>query len=214
MWLNVLNLALNRQEGTGFFRYERVIPRCHVTKLTPGSATSRSSANIAGRSAALTNRPVPCSWKPVEDSADQEGYLRVFTEAFLHSAKRDVSLKESVCYQVSSNSGYFTTAFDRMRREVSAAYLYKYGLLRNQLSISVHEATQVPPPSAITAAERITNLFLRLLDAQFPVAPQLYEPIVKNAHEYTDCLSFEYVTYFNSFFKTHSGTTPPAFHKA
>jgi AraC family transcriptional activator of pobA len=224
----------------------------------------------------FTNRLVPYSWEPVEGGRQQEGYLCIFTEAFLHSAMRGVSLKESVLYKVNGNPvyflddeqlPYFAQTFARMHREAHSDYAHKYDLLRDQLSITIHEAARLQPASAhpaiaTNAAERITNLFLQMLDAQFPVIKQLHEPILKNAQEYADRLAvhvnhlnrsvkdvtgksttvhlaerfvseakvllqhtdwsvgniadrlgFEYATYFNSFFKKHTGATPLAFRK-
>jgi AraC family transcriptional activator of pobA len=42
---------------------------------------------------------------------------------------------------------------------------------------------------AVTAAQRITNLFLELLEIQFPVTRQYHEPLLKNAQEYADRLA-------------------------
>ena len=225
----------------------------------------------------FTNRLVPYSWEPVEGGRQQEGYICVLTEAFLHSAMRGVSLKESVLYKVDGNPVYFlddtqlrylSDTFARMHRESHSDYAHKYDLLRDQLSITIHEAARLQPASAhpaiaTNAAERLTNLFLSLLDAQFPITAQLREPILKNAQEYADrlavhanhlnrsmkdvtgkattahlaerfvseakvllqhtdwsvgdiadSLGFEYATYFNSFFRKHTGSTPLAFRKA
>ena len=151
----------------------------------------------------FTNRLVPYSWELVEGSGEQQGYICGFTESFLHSAMRGVSLKDSVLYKVDGNPVYFLTdeqlrylteVFVRMRRDLDTDYPHKYDLLRNQLSMIIHEAAQMQPASgypavATNAAERITNLFLTLLDVQFPVIEQLDEPILKNAQDYADRLA-------------------------
>jgi AraC family transcriptional activator of pobA len=140
------------------------------------------SYSIAKPALVFTNRLVPYSWEPVEGAVDQEGYICAFTEAFLHSAMRGVSLKESVLYKVDGNPVYFLTdeqlryfseTFARMHREERSDYAHKYDLLRDQLSIVIHEAARMQPAGAhpaiaTNAAERITNLFMWLLDAQFP----------------------------------------------
>ncbi|TDN36054.1 hypothetical protein E4631_03785 [Hymenobacter sp. UV11] len=89
---------------------------------------------------------------------------------------------------------YFAETFARLHREERSDYVHKYDLLRDQLSITIHEAARLQPASAhlaiaTTAAERITNLFLRLLAAQFPVTAGLREPLLKNAQEYADRLA-------------------------
>ncbi|MBD2714983.1 AraC family transcriptional regulator [Microvirga sp. STR05] len=151
----------------------------------------------------FTNRLVPYSWEVVEGGGDQQGYVCGFTESVLHSAMRGISLKESVLYKVDGNPVYFLTTeqqrylaqvFERMLQNQETDYPHKHDLLRSQLSFIIHEAAQMQPASAYTvpstnAAERITALFLTLLDAQFPVTTPTDEPILKNAQDYADRLA-------------------------
>jgi AraC family transcriptional activator of pobA len=149
-----------------------------------------------------------------------------------------------------------------MRLDSSADYTHKDDLLRNQLSLVIHEAARLEPVSpypvvATNAAERIPTLFLTLLEVPFSVTQRYHEPILKNAQEFADWLAvhvnhlnravkevtgkpttayladrylseanvllqqtdwnvseiadslgFEYATYFQRFFKKHTGTTP------
>ena len=151
----------------------------------------------------FTNRLVPFSWEPVEGTGEQEGYICAFTEPFLHSAMRGVSLKESVLYRVDGNPVYYLDdeqqrylgeVFARMRRDFDTDYEHKDDLLRNQLSLIVHEAARLQPASpyptvATNAAERVTNLFMTLLEIQFPVTKEYHEPLLKNAQDFADRLA-------------------------
>ena len=151
----------------------------------------------------FTNRLVPFSWEPVEGSSEQVGYVIAFTEPFLHAAMRGVSLKESVLYRVDGNPVYYLDdeqqrylgeVFGRMRRDFDTDYEHKDELLRSQLSLIVHEAARLEPASpfpavATNAAERVTNLFMTLLEIQFPVTKHYHEPILKNAQDYADRLA-------------------------
>ena len=70
--------------------------------------------------------------------------------------------------------GYLTQLFARMRQEAEAAYVHQRALLRSQVEVLFHEAAKMqlassPAPPPPTAAHRITQAFLHLLDAQFPV---------------------------------------------
>jgi AraC-like DNA-binding protein len=223
----------------------------------------------------FTNRLVPFSWEPAAGTTGEaEGYIVGFTEPFLHSAMRGISLKDSVLYRVDGNPVYYlddeqlrylSEIFARMRRDFDTDYAHKGDLLRNQLSLVIHEAARLEPARpypvvATNAAERITNLFMTLLEVQFPVTRRYHEPILKNAQEFADrlavhvnhlnralkevtgkpttayiadryvseakvllqqtnwsvgeiadSLGFEYATYFQRFFKKHTGTTPLAF---
>ncbi|MCB2410045.1 helix-turn-helix domain-containing protein [Hymenobacter lucidus] len=166
----------------------------------------------------FTNRLVPYAWDVVEGSGEQQGYICGFTEDFLHSAMRGVSLKETVLYRVDGNPVYFLTEaqqqyltemFGRMRRDMDTDYAHKHDLLRNQLSMIIHEAVQMEPAPAypgppINAAARITNLFLTLLDAQFPVTIAQQQPILKHAQDYADRLAV-HVNHLNRAVKEVTG---------
>jgi AraC family transcriptional activator of pobA len=224
----------------------------------------------------FTNRLIPYAWEVAEGFGEQQGYLCCFSESFLHSAMRGVSLKDSVLYKVDGKPvyflneeqvRYFTDAFTRMRRDLASDYAHKEDLLRNQLSIVIHEAARLEPATALhaptNAAERITALFQNLLEVQFPITAQLREPVLKSASDYAErmavhvnhlnamvkevtgkptsahinerlvteaqlllahtdwgvgeiaySLGFEYPTYFNNFFKKHTGTTPLTFRRS
>jgi AraC-like DNA-binding protein len=171
----------------------------------------------------FTNRLVPYSWELVEGGGEQQGYVCGFTEGFLHSAMRGVSLKDSVLYRVDGNPVYFlsdeqlrylTDVFVRMRRDQDSGYPHKHDLLRSQLSLIIHEAAQMLPASAqaappANAAERITNLFLTLLDVQFPTTMQVEEPILKNAQDYADRLAV-HVNHLNRSVKEVTGKSTTA----
>jgi len=223
----------------------------------------------------FTNRIVPYSWEPVEGTIEVSGHFCVFTESFLRSGMPAESLKDSVLYKVGGDPVYFlneeqlrylTDIFIRMRLEIDSDYVHKYELIRNQLSLIIHEAIKMQPahayPAQINASARITKLFLALLDSQFPVESQQHESALKKAGDYADrmaihvnhlnaavhditgksttahinerllkeaksllshtpwsvaeiaySLGFEYASYFNNFFKKHSGITPLAFRK-
>ena len=223
----------------------------------------------------FTNRLIPYAWEVMGSSGEQQGHICCFSESFLHSSMRGVSLKESVLYKVDGNPvyflseeqvRYFTDAFTRMRRDVASEYAHKEDLLRNQLSIIIHEAARLEPAkpqhAAANAAERITALFQNLLEVQFPITAQQREPVLKSASDYAGrmavhvnhlnamvkevtgkpttahinerlvteaqlllahtnwgvgeiaySLGFEYPTYFNNFFKKHTGSTPLTFRR-
>ncbi|MDO7886200.1 helix-turn-helix domain-containing protein [Hymenobacter cheonanensis] len=151
----------------------------------------------------FTNRLVPFAWESIEGAGAQEGFICAFTEPFLQSAMRGVSLKESVLYRVDGNPVYYLSdeqlrylgeLCGRMRRDFASDYAHKDDLLRNQLSLLVHEAARLQParpyPAVATnAAERVTNLFMSLLEIQFPVTRPYHEPLLKNAQDFADRLA-------------------------
>lgn len=163
---------------------------------------SDSSYAIDKPALVFTNRLVPYSWDLVEGTVEPTGYFCVFTEDFLQSGIRMESLKDSVLYKAGGNPVYFlnneqlrylTDIFTRMRSEMHTDYIHKYDLLRNQLSLIIHEAIKMQPASAhpepANAAARITKLFMSLLDSQFPVASLQHAPLLKKASDYADRLA-------------------------
>ena len=166
---------------------------------------------------AFTNRLVPFAWEPAA-AQEQQGYIVAFTEPFLQAAMRGISLKDSVFYRADGNPvylldeeqrRYLTELFGRMRRDFATDYAHKDDLLRNQLSLIVHEAARLQPASAYpavatTAAERITGLFLDLLEIQFPVTRRYHEPILKNAQDYAGRLGV-HVNHLNRAVKEVTG---------
>ena len=149
----------------------------------------------------FTNRLVPYSWEAISDE-EAVGYFCVFTEEFLQLGGRMESLKESSLYKVGGNPVYFldeaqvnyiTDIFSRMRNDVDSEYVYKYEMLRSQLMLIIHEAVKMQPAADFftppNASSRITNLFLNLLENQFPVESQRHIPALKKASDYADKLA-------------------------
>jgi AraC family transcriptional activator of pobA len=111
---------------------------------------------------------------------------------------RGVSLKESVLYRIDSNPVYYldheqqrylSELFARMSQNFATDYAHKDDL-HNQLSLVVHEATRLrsasPCPSVATnVAERVTNLFLTLLEIEFPVRSTLTTSSCSNTRRST-----------------------------
>ena len=151
-------------------------------------------------------------------SGEQQGYIVAFTEPFLQAAMRGISLKDSVFYRADGNPvypldeaqlRYLTEIFGRMRQDFDTDYAHKDDLLRNQLSLIIHEAARLQPASAYpavatTAAQRITSLFLDLLEIQFPVTQPYHEPLLKNATDYADRLAV-HVNHLNRAVKEVTG---------
>ncbi|PJJ60922.1 helix-turn-helix domain-containing protein [Hymenobacter chitinivorans] len=164
----------------------------------------------------FTNRLIPYAWETI-GQAEQQGHICCFSEAFLHSAMRGVSLKDTVLYKADGNPvyfldaeqlRYFTDAFTRMRRDLASDYAHRDDLLRNQLSIIIHEAARLQPASAqhapANAAERITSLFMNLLEVQFPVTAQGREPVLKSPGDYADRLAV-HVNHLNAMVREVTG---------
>ncbi len=162
-----------------------------VTLLLHGT----SELNYSNRSYAITKPALVFTqphlylirgtwWKaPLEPS----GFFCVFTESFLQSGIRMESLKDSVLYKAGGNPVYFldddqmhylTHVFTRMRQDVASDYIHKYDLLRNQLSLIIHEAIKMQPAGArsepANAATQDRQIILGPARSPVPVASHVY----------------------------------------
>ncbi|MGI4884906.1 MAG: helix-turn-helix domain-containing protein [Janthinobacterium lividum] len=128
----------------------------------------------------FSNPLIPYSWEPV--SAEQGGYLCMFTEEFLIVNDRAASLQESPLFRLGSDPVYLVSEaqyadlsylFAKMLQEMSSGYLYQQEVVRNYLNLLIHEALKLQPHASYyqhpNAATRIATLFQGLLERQFPI---------------------------------------------
>ncbi|ROI06718.1 AraC family transcriptional regulator [Chryseobacterium sp. G0240] len=126
------------------------------------------------------NPLIPYSWEPT--SQDQAGYFCLFTEDFINQNLKNESLSQSPLFKVGGNHIFFPNEesilllkgiFENMFREIGSGYHNKYDLLRSYVQIIMHEAMKMQPPETFyqsgNASERISTLFLELLERQYPI---------------------------------------------
>jgi AraC-like DNA-binding protein len=133
---------------------------------------------IEGTSLVFTNPMIPYLWERLTE--EQTGYICIFTEAFLSQIG---DLKSFPIFQHTelgvlmlseTDASFFKHLFARLEEELLGKYAYKYDLIRNLLMEVIHGAQKRHPvkasiASASNAAERITAIFLELLERQFPI---------------------------------------------
>lgn len=206
-------------------------------------------------------------------SKEYDGYACLFTEAFLKTNNNSESLQQSPLFKLGGTpifhlnrqeGAFMEDIFNRIIDEYNTAYIFKNDLIRNYINLLVHQALKLQPSNNFVkhknASTRVTNLFLELLEKQFPIEDHEHPLHLKTAVEYasilgihvnhlnhavkhttgktttmhiserivteakallkhTDwsvteisyALGFEYLTYFNNYFKRHTGTTPSAY---
>ncbi|WP_343688305.1 helix-turn-helix domain-containing protein [Chitinophaga sp.] len=191
--------------------------------LSGGGELFYANKNIKFDQPALifTNPMIPYSWA---DNADVEvsGYFCVFTEAFLFEGGRMESLKDSSLFKPGGDpvyllspeqTDYLKSIFMRMRDEAASEYLYKYELMRSQVQLIIHEAIKMEPAVAYAppknAAGRITQLFLTLLERQFPVDPPRFTLQFRKAGDYADQLAV-HVNHLNAAVQEVTGKSTTA----
>ncbi|PWV47038.1 AraC family transcriptional regulator [Chitinophaga sp. S165] len=169
----------------------------------------------------FSNPFVPYSWESVE-GAEHDGYFCVFTDQFIQEGGRPDSLQHSPLFKPGGEpvyildefqASYIRSIFSRMRQEVDTEYLYKYDVIRSQVNLIIHEAIKMQPAVAYftphNAAARISNLFLTLLEKQFPVDVPRYPLALKRAGDYADKLSV-HVNHLNAAVQEVTGKSTTA----
>ncbi|MEI3789779.1 MULTISPECIES: helix-turn-helix domain-containing protein [unclassified Chryseobacterium] len=162
------------------------------------------------------NPLVPYSWEPT--SSVQTGYFCLFTEEFVSSELKNESLSQSVLFKAGGDHVFFPdeasiqllkNVYENMLNEAQSNYDNKYSLLRNYIQIIMHEAMKIHPPQTYAqhsnASERISMLFLELLDHQFPVSLDNVM-LLKNANEFATQLNI-HTNHLNKALKEATGKT-------
>lgn len=160
---------------------------------------------------------VPYHWLPQD--ADQSGSFCVFTADFLVKNKSGVVLDELPIFR---SGGYpvfrisdeeaqeLAAIFRKMQKEIGSDYAYKYDLLRNYVIELIHYGQKLQPVTALypthTAADRVTSLFIELLERQFPIESPQQKINLRTPKDYADQLAL-HVNYLNKVLKENTGQT-------
>lgn len=126
----------------------------------------------------FSNPQIPYNWEQIDQQLT--GYFCVFTDVFFHQFGNLLS------YPIFQPGGHpvvqlsdeevisFTSVFQRMFNELDSDYVYKHDILRNLVFELIHAAMKLQPANLASsqhsnASERISALFLELLERQFPI---------------------------------------------
>jgi AraC family transcriptional activator of pobA len=161
------------------------------------------------------NPNIPYSCEAV--SLKFSGYTCLFTEEFLQLGDRSESLLQSPLFKLGGTpiltldeeqKDFIIRVFKRMLAEQEAEYAYKDELIRNYISLIIHEAVKMQPTvnqsKKTNAAERITAVFLELLERQFPIERTDRPLELKTAKDFARNLHV-HVNYLNSSVKEVTG---------
>ena len=161
------------------------------------------------------NPHIPYSWEIV--SSTYTGYACLFTEDFLKFGDRTESLQQSPLFKLGGTPilelnkeqrEFISTIFQKMITEQETAYTFKDELIRNYIGLIIHEALKMQPLENYynnkNAASRITNVFLELLERQFPIESIDHPLQLKTAQDFAKSLSV-HVNYLNRSVKEVTG---------
>jgi AraC-like DNA-binding protein len=126
----------------------------------------------------FTNPQIPYKWEGTDRS--RSGFFCIFNHPFFHQfggllqypvfQPQGQHMFELTYDQLAQATG----VFEAMLAEIGSDYAYKYDALRNRVFDLLHFAMKMHPSSglgqpATNAPQRISTLFLELLERQFPI---------------------------------------------
>jgi AraC family transcriptional activator of pobA len=160
---------------------------------------------------------IPYHWLP--ENSNQTGMFCIFTADFLTPGKAGVLLDELPIFQPGQLPVFQLSEqevkeieyiFRKMHKELGADYQYKYDLLRNLVLELIHYGQKLQPMSALSAtqnaSQRISSLFIELLERQFPRESPHQKLGLRTAKDYADRLAV-HVNHLNKVLKEVTGST-------
>ncbi len=171
------------------------------------------------RPAMLFSNPlIPYAWEAIA-AGKERGMYFIFNEPFLKSGDRNSSLSETPLLDISKERIYFLDdntvknikeLFLKMQDEFNSGYTQKSDILRSYLHILIHEAMKLQTTNTYVplknAGQRTAELFLALLERQFPVEIPHKTLTLKTANDYAERLSV-HVNHLNRVVKSTTGRT-------
>ncbi|MFN8354210.1 MAG: helix-turn-helix transcriptional regulator [Spirosomataceae bacterium] len=163
----------------------------------------------------FANPMIPYRMERLDEN--QLGCFCVFTEAFLNQIP---NIKEYPIFKpgtfpiyelADENIAEFQHIFDQMMAEINAEYTYKYDFLRALVQQLVHKAMKLTPNESVvtqrhSANDRITSLFIELLERQFPIESPLQRMKLRVPADFAAHLSV-HINHLNRALKTVTGKT-------
>jgi AraC family transcriptional regulator, transcriptional activator of pobA len=160
---------------------------------------------------------IPYHYVPRDEK--QSGHFCIFTADFLLPNKSGVVLDELPIFRP---GGYpifqlskqdvkeVAGIFDKIHRELSSNYAYKYDLIRNYVLELIHFGQKLQPATTLynthNASARVSSLFIELLERQFPIESPQQRLALRTAKEFADRLSV-HVNHLNKVLKENTGKT-------
>lgn len=159
---------------------------------------------------------IPYKWEHLDQLTG--GVFCIFDQQFFHQFG---NLNRYAVYQPGGNRIYELTdeqlekispIFQRMFDEMDSDYLHKYDVLRSLVMELIHFALKIKPSSDIneklqfSASQRISALFMELLERQFPVDENHRELSFRSASDFAAQLNV-HVNHLNRAIKETTGKT-------
>ena len=146
----------------------------------------------------FSNPQIPYKWEHLDTI--RSGAFCIFNQHFFHQYG---NLNQYSVFQPSGNHLFeledeqvtkLQSIYDRMFEEINSDYKHKYDVLRTLVFELIHFALKMEPTAAIDkkaihASQRISTLFLELLERQFPIDDNHRNITLRSASDYAKQLN-------------------------
>jgi len=219
---NVFNIAEYRTRlNNGEMRYDRrSYYKISLIKGRNKAEYADKEIQIEDRALLFASPRIPYHYVPQDE--DQSGYFCVFTENFLSKDKSGMVLDSLPLFQPGGlpiftiNTGEFTEVehlFKKIESELSSDYVYKFDLIRAYVLELLHLGQKLHPVQPVeinrNASTRITDLFVELLERQFPINTPSQQLVLRTANDFAERLAV-HANHLNKVLKETTGLTTTA----
>lgn len=189
-----------------------------ITFLTADNATvhyADKSVHVDKKALAFSNPQIPYSWEGVDTI--HGGFYCIFNQEFfsqfgnLHEYSVFKSGGMHVFELDDNQAQQVIILYKRMQEEINSNYTYKYDVLRNLVFELIHFAMKMQPSvdferSATNASQRVSSLFVELLERQFPIDNMHQTVLLRTASDFAKQLNV-HVNHLNRAVKEITGKT-------
>lgn len=146
----------------------------------------------------FSNPQIPYKWEHTEKI--RSGFFCIFNQHFFHQYG---DLNQYAVFQphgehifelTDEQVAQVTKVYERMFEELNSDYIHKYDVLRNLVFELLHFAMKMQPSSQfdkqqINASQRISTLFMELLERQFPIEENHPQVSLRSASDFANQLN-------------------------
>ena len=163
------------------------------------------------------NPHIPYSWETL--STEYKGYTCLFSEEFWNASHRSESLQNSPLFKLGGTPileiskeqrAFLNSLFEKMIEEQQSDYKHKDDLIRDYINLILHESLKLEPSQNFdqkkSATERLTSVFLELLERQFPIESPENPLLLRTPKDFAEKLAV-HVNYLNRAVKQVTGKT-------
>ncbi|MFT0716307.1 helix-turn-helix domain-containing protein [Flagellimonas lutimaris] len=219
---NVFNISEYRTRlSKGEMRYDR---RAYF-KISLINGKNRAEyadkvIHIDNKALLFASPKIPYNYVPQDE--EQSGYFCVFTENFLSKDKSGIILEKLPLFQPGGypilniseeDHNELELLFKKIDKELSSDYPFKFDLIRAYVIELLHMGQKLHPVQPVengkNAAIRITDMFVELLERQFPINTPTQKLLLKTANDFAERLAV-HANHLNKVLKETTGSTTTA----